>query len=133
MAENILYPRFAEQRLTEELKDSLYLLGDLPINYPGRRVTLAGRPVELTATEYALLFELSINSGLVLTHDRLRQRGRGEGNSGDSGLVRIIVKKLRRTLGDEANNPAYIFTEPRVGYRIRKGETQYQGEPKLSR
>ena len=37
--------------------------------------------------------------------------------------MRTIVNKLRRKLGDDADNPVYIFTEPRVGYRMPKGET----------
>ena len=45
-----------------------------------------------------------------------------------SGPVRAIVKRLRRKLGDDANNPTYILNEPRVGYRMPKGETQNQEE-----
>ena len=41
-------------------------------------------------------------------------------NSGDARLVRAFVKKLRRKLGDVATSPAYIVTEPRVGYRMPK-------------
>ena len=44
------------------------------------------------------------------------------GRSGDSGPVRTIVKRLRSKLGDDANSPTYIFTEPRVGYRMAKAE-----------
>ena len=56
-----------------------YVLGDLTVNYAERRVTVAGRPVRLTATEYKLLFELSINAGRVLTHDQLLGRVWGPG------------------------------------------------------
>ena len=42
--------------------------------------------------------------------------------------MRAIVKRLRRKLGDDANNPTYILNEPRVGYRMAKGETREQGE-----
>ena len=51
-----------------------YSLGDLTIDYPGRRVAVAGRPVRLTPTEYELLFELSVHTGRVFTHDQLLQR-----------------------------------------------------------
>ena len=100
-----------------------YVLGDLAIDYPERGVTLAGRPVDLTATEYDVLFELSVNSGRVLDHAHLLQKVWGPGNSGDARLVRTIVRRLRRKLGDDADNPTYIFTVPRVGYRVAKGET----------
>ena len=97
-----------------------YVLGDLTVNYAERHVTVAGRPVRLTATEYKLLFELSINAGRVLTHDQLLRRVWGRDYSGDSLLLRSFVKKLRGKLKDDANSPRYIFTEPRVGYRMAK-------------
>ena len=100
-----------------------YVLGELTIDYAERRVTLAGRPVQLTAIEYGLLFELSANAGRVLTYDRLLQRVWGLRRSGDSRRVRTAAKQLRRKLGDDANNPTYILNEPRVGYRMEKGET----------
>ena len=101
-----------------------YVFGDLTIDYAERRVTLAGRPVQLTAIEYGLLFELSANAGRVLTYDRLLRRVWGLRRSGDSRRVRTAAKQLRRKLGDDANNPTYILNEPRVGYRMEKGEEQ---------
>jgi two-component system KDP operon response regulator KdpE len=97
-----------------------YRLDGLAIDYAERRVTVAGRPVRLTATEYKLLFELSVHAGRVLTHDQLLARVWGAEYSGDSRLVRAFVKKLRRKLRDDAGQPTYIFTEPRVGYRMAK-------------
>ena len=99
-----------------------FVLGELTIDYAGRRVTLAGRPVQLTAIEYGLLFELSANAGRVLTYDRLLRRVWGLRRSGDSRRVRTAAKQLRRKLGDDANNPTYILNEPRLGYRMPKGE-----------
>ena len=101
-----------------------YVLGDLTIDYAERRVTLAGRPLPLIAMEYRLLAELSANAGRLLTYEHLLQRVWGEKSSGDVRPMRTIVSKLRRKLGDDADNPTYIFTEPRVGYRMPKGEGQ---------
>ena len=115
--EAVLRRRAASDRITAR---EPYVLGDLTVNYAERRVTVAGRPVRLTATEYKLLFELSINAGRVLTHDQLLRRVWGRDYSGDSPLLRSFVKKLRGKLKDDANNPRYIFTEPRVGYRMAK-------------
>ena len=97
-----------------------YRLGDLTINYADRSVNLSGHPVKLSATEYKLLFELSISAGRVLTRDQILQRVWGSDYSGEGELLRATVKNLRRKLGDKANSPKYIFTEPRVGYRIAK-------------
>ena len=100
-----------------------YVLEELTINYSERRVTVAGEPVTLTATEYALLCELSSYAGMALTHGQLLRRVWGRGHSGDSRLVRTVVKRLRAKLGDDAYEPRYIFTEPRVGYRMIRGGT----------
>ncbi len=97
-----------------------YRRGELAIDYAERRVSLAGRAVPLTNIEYRLLFELSVNAGQVLTHDQLLQRVWGLEHPGRPGAVRTFVKNLRRKL-DDADNPTYIFTEPRVGYRMPRG------------
>ena len=108
-----------------------YSLGDLTIDYAGHRVAVSGRAVRLTPTEYALLFELSVHAGRVLTHDQLLQQVWGPERTGEPWLAREVVKRLRRKLGDDANSPAYIFTEPRVGYRMAKGEEQ-EREPEMA-
>ena len=99
-----------------------YVLGDLTIDYAERRVTVAGRPVELTATEYELLCELSVKGGRVLTYDQLLRRVWGRTNSGDVRVIRTLVRQLRHKLDDDASSPTYIFTEFRVGYRMSKGQ-----------
>ncbi len=104
-----------------------YVLGDLTIDYAERRVTVAGQPVQLTATEYELLFELSVNGGRVLTHDQLLRGVWGLTNSGDVRVIRSLVRRLRRKLDDDASNPTYIFAEPRVGYRMPKGQEPREG------
>ncbi len=94
-----------------------FVLGDLAIDYERRRVTLAGRVVELTATEYELLRVLSVRAGRMTTHDTLlRQAWRKPG--GEARQVRAVVKRVRRKLGDDAARPTYIFTEQGVGYRM---------------
>ena len=98
------------------------MLGDLIIDYAERRVTIADQPVNLTATEYELLFELSDNAGRILTHDQLLRRVWRQTNSGDVRVIRTLVKRLRRKLNDDASSPTYIFAEPRVGYRMPKGQ-----------
>ena len=99
-----------------------YVRGDLTVDYPQRRVTVAGRIVALTAIEYRMLVELSANAGRPLTHEHLLQRVWGPDKGADSAPVRNIVKRLRRKLDDDPANPGYIFAEPTVGYRMEMGE-----------
>ena len=102
-----------------------YVLGDLVIDYAQRRATLAGSPVRLTAIEYRTLAELAANAGRVLSYEHLLQRVWGVDGGADLRPMRTVISSLRRKLGDDADNPAYIFTEPRAGYRLaRAGEGQ---------
>jgi len=96
-----------------------FVLGDLTIQYDQRRVAVADRPVQLTPTEYELLRVLSVNAGRVLTHESLLRQAWGERHRGappDPKLVRAVVKRLRRKLGDSAADPDYIHNERGVGY-----------------
>ena len=124
-ADYIVKP-FSPTELTARIRAALrrnadpepFVLGDLAIDYDRRRVTVAGRAVELTATEYELLRVLSHGAGRALTHETLLRRvWAGRGN-GDPKIVRAYVKRLRSKLGDDAADPAWIFNERGVGYRM---------------
>ena len=97
-----------------------YHLGNLTIDYESRTVTLSGQPTPLSSTEYRLVCELSRNAGRVLTHNQILERVWGPEYPGENQLLRATIKNLRRKLKDDANNPTYIFTEPRVGYRMKR-------------
>ena len=97
-----------------------FVLGDLAINYDRRRVTVAGRPVALTATEYELLRVLSRGAGRVLTHETLLRQVWAGRVGADPRIVRAYVKRLRSKLDDDAVNPAWIFNERGVGYRMTR-------------
>ena len=97
-----------------------YEVGDLTINYAERSVVLAGRQLKLTSTEYRLLSGLSSQAGRVLTYGRLMRDIWGSKHNGDVRPMRTVISNLRRKLGDSADNPTYIFTVPRVGYRMAK-------------
>ena len=103
-----------EQESDEELEP--FVLDELTINYAKHRVTVAGCPVRLTATEYRLLWELSKNAGQLFTHARLLRRVWGPGCPDDPSFLRTFIRRLRSKLGDNARSPTYIFTEQKVGY-----------------
>ena len=106
----------------QSLPKTPLVLGELTIDYARRRVALGGRDVRLTAIEYRLLVELSMNAGTILTHEHLlgtvwRRRG-----SVDTRSLRSAIRSLRHKLGDEAADPTYIFNQPRVGYGLGVGK-----------
>ncbi|MCY4025520.1 MAG: response regulator [Acidobacteria bacterium] len=110
--------------LRRRAEPDVFVLGDLVIHYEERRVSVAGKELMLTATEFDLLRALSLDAGRVLTYEALLRRVWARRKGGDRKLVRVFVKQLRRKLGDDADNPAYIRTERGVGYRMpRPGGT----------
>ena len=128
-AEGYLVKPFPPTELTARIQAALrrrsgperFVLDELAVDYDLRRVSVAGRQVELTATEYELLRVLSLGAGRGATYDALLRRvwaGRAYGNP--RKLVRAFVKRLRQKLGDDAGNPAYIVTERGVGYRMAR-------------
>ena len=100
-----------------------FVLGDLAIDYDRRLVTVAGRTVELTATEYELLRVLSLGAGRVVTYETLLDRVWNDRGNGDRKVLLAFVKQLRAKLGDDAASPTWIFNLRGVGYRMpRPGE-----------
>ena len=97
-----------------------FVLGDLAIDYARRRVTVADRLVELTATEFELLRVLSQGGDRVSTYDAIRRQVWRERNHANPKLVRAFVKKLREKLGDDPNAPTWIVTERGAGYRMAR-------------
>ena len=99
-----------------------YVLGDLTIRYASRMVTFAGAPLRLTSIEYRLLAELATNAGRVLTYEHLLKEIWGKETNSSLRPMRTAVSSIRRKLGDDADHPTYIFTEPRVGYWMARAE-----------
>ena len=95
-----------------------FVLGELAIDYAHRRVSVGGRPVELTLTEYELLRVLSVNAGRVVTYDSLLRQVWRDLKGADAHVVRDFVKKLRRKLGEDSAHPAWIFNARGLGYRM---------------
>jgi two-component system, OmpR family, KDP operon response regulator KdpE len=98
--------------------------GDLAIDLENRLVTVAGREVHLTPTEYELLRYLAVHAGKLITHTILLREVWGSYAVGEPQNTRYVVAQIRRKLGDDPARPRYIATEPGVGYRLRVDETE---------
>ena len=95
-----------------------FVLGELAIDYERRRVTVGGKAVDLTATEFELLRLLSLHAGRVVAFETLLRRVWAKRENPNANLVRIFVRTLRRKLGDDAADPAYIRNVRGVGYSM---------------
>jgi two-component system KDP operon response regulator KdpE len=96
-------------------------VGDLVIDLATRLVTVGGRTVRLTPTEYELLRYLGLHAGKPVSHTTLLRQVWGEYAVGDKYNTRYVVAQIRKKLGDDPANPRYIVNEPGVGYRLLLG------------
>jgi two-component system KDP operon response regulator KdpE len=94
--------------------------GELELDLGRRQVTVEGRPVHLTPTEYELLRYLALHAGKPVTHSTLLRAVWGEYAVGDRYNTRYVVAQLRRKLGDDPAHPRFIASEPGVGYRLKE-------------
>ncbi len=95
-----------------------FTLGELAIHFHKRRVSVAGNVVALTVTEYDLLCELARAAGRVVTYDTLLSRVWNRQDHTETNTVRAFIRSLRRKLGDDAADPAYVLNERGIGYRM---------------
>ncbi len=93
--------------------------GDLKISFAQRQVTVAGREVKLTPTEFGLLQELTLNAGKVLTHTHLLQKVWGPEYRDEKEYLHEFVRRLRNKLEPDKDNPSYIVSVSGVGYQFR--------------
>lgn len=93
----------------------LLVHGELSLDPAARQLTRAGKPVELSAREYALLQMLLESAGRVLTRSQLEQSLYGWGDEPDSNALEVHIHHLRKKLGSEL-----IRTLRGVGYTIPK-------------
>jgi two-component system, OmpR family, KDP operon response regulator KdpE len=92
--------------------------GDLEMDFARQEVRLAGSRVDLTPTEYKLLYHLVRNAGYVLTHGTLLAKVWGREYVDEVDYLRVYVRRLRDKLGDDPDRPRFIRTERGLGYRF---------------
>ena len=119
MQELVARVRALLRRTHEPPVEVVLRVGDLEIDPAGFRATRGGVDLELTATEFRLLLELSRRPGQVFTRELLLERVWGYEYLGDSRLVDIAVQRLRAKL--ESGGPRLITTVRGVGYRLERG------------
>ena len=92
--------------------------GDLEVDFAAQEARLNGQRLELTPTEYKLLYHLVRNAGRVLPHGTLLAKVWGREYVDEVDYVRVYIRRRRDKLGDDPERPRYIRTERGVGYRF---------------
>jgi two-component system, OmpR family, response regulator MtrA len=118
LPELVARARAAVRRAAALPEDPVLSRGDLEID-PGAFVARkGGEEVNLTATEFKLLFELARRPGQVFTRELLLERVWNYEYLGDSRLVDVAVQRLRAKVEDDPKEPRHIKTVRGVGYRF---------------
>ncbi len=105
-------------KIEPESEVSEFVIGNLSVNVPRRKVCVAGQDVKLTRKEFELLRMLAQNAGRIVTHRQILREVWGPAHEDDVHYLRIYIGHLRSKLGDDSANPTYIESEPGVGYRL---------------
>jgi two-component system KDP operon response regulator KdpE len=92
--------------------------GELEVDFARQEARLRGARLELTPTEYRLLYHLVRNAGHILQHGTLLAKVWGRDYIDEVDYIRVYVRRLRDKLGDDPDNPRYIRTERGLGYRF---------------
>jgi two-component system KDP operon response regulator KdpE len=100
-----------------EPSDPVLNVGDIVVDVPHHRVTVAGQEVELTPKEFGFLALLARHPGRVLTHRTILQEVWGPEYGSETQYLRVYASQLRKKLGEDPGAPRLV-TEPGVGYRL---------------
>ncbi len=104
--------------------DGLFRNGPLEIDLAARKVSVSGKIVKLTVTEYDLLRLFVQNAGKVLTHRQILKAVWGESSGDEMQYLRVYMSQLRHKIESDPANPLLLVTETGVGYRMQVIEKQ---------
>jgi two-component system, OmpR family, alkaline phosphatase synthesis response regulator PhoP len=97
-------------------------VGTLVLDVPRLRTTVDGRPIDLTATEFAILATMARDPGRVFTRAQLLDAVHGVAFEAYERAIDAHVKNIRRKLEPDPARPRYLLTVYGVGYRIAEPE-----------
>ena len=99
-------------------KTSVIKIDDLTVNTANRSVSRAGKPIILSAKEYELLRYLAINSGIVLSREKIENHIWNFDYEGGTNVVDVYIRYLRKKL-DDGFDRKLIHTVRGAGYMLK--------------
>jgi two-component system, OmpR family, KDP operon response regulator KdpE len=104
------------------IQPTVITAGSLIIDLSRHIITLAGKEVKLTVTEFKLMAYLANNADRVLTHQAILNHVWGSADIDHTEYLRVFIGQLRKKLEEFPDSPKYLVTEPGVGYRFITGD-----------
>ncbi|MGB5105187.1 MAG: response regulator [Candidatus Zixiibacteriota bacterium] len=121
-AELLARVRVALRHANPGEESAVFVSGPLKIDYAARIVSVDGKEVHLTATEYSLLRLLARNAGKVVTHTQILREVWGPTAVEQRQYLRVYFGQLRKKLASDSTQIDQIITEPGIGYRLRTSD-----------
>ena len=112
--------RRSERRPDDEQPGS-FDFGELHVDFPSYRVTVGGRPVQLSAREFQLLRFLIAHPGRVYSREQLLDRVWGDEAFVEPRTVDVHISRLRGAIEADKENPRFILTVRGIGYKFADG------------
>lgn len=107
------------QSIDQPIEERVIKIDDFRIYTLGRKVSLKGEEVNLTAKEFDLLLLLASNPGKIYSREELLEIIWGYEYFGDLRTVDVHIRRLREKIEDNSSTPEYILTKWGVGYYFR--------------
>lgn len=117
-AELLARLRAIQRRAVVGGEEPQFAAGHLLIDFSTRTVTVQGREVKLTATEYALLRQLALHAGKVVTQKQLLREVWGPNAEQQSQYLRVYMMHLRKKIEIDGAPERLLRTESGIGYRL---------------
>ena len=100
------------------VSNGTFVLEDMIIDYDRRQVSVGGKSIHLTQTEYNILFYLSQHTGKVMTYSTIIRSVWGIMDSGSIKKLQVNMANIRKKLGVQPGENRYVVNELGVGYRM---------------
>jgi two-component system KDP operon response regulator KdpE len=100
-------------------------LGPVIVDFDARQVQSAGHRVRLTPKEFEVLRHLALHANKVVTHRELLQAVWGPDYGDEVDYLRVIMNQLRKKVEAQPSSPAFLLTEPWVGYRLQLADSTH--------
>ncbi len=117
-AELLARLRAVQRRVGSEKDEPYFSAGHLGVDFLAHTVTVKGKEVKLTATEYALLKILAQHAGKVVTHKQLLREVWGPNAEEQSQYLRVYMTHLRKKIETPGAKEKLLQTESGIGYRL---------------
>ncbi|MBM2826071.1 MAG: two component transcriptional regulator, winged helix family [Dehalococcoidia bacterium] len=106
------------ERMREPRRRTVMSVNGLQIDTTAQKVSLLGRPVDLSPTEYRLLKALAETAGTPVSQEHLFRKTWGDVYKGQTNVVDVYIHRLRRKLEEDASSPKRILTVRGAGYKL---------------